>query len=195
VVAPIISSLEEPCRQLTNASTTLHAAESHLESIYTILLALWDAQADGHFSFPELRMNHLLRMIGASLREFCVTSLRQGSASPWQRNGVQLRVDMLDVLALLREWSGRRVRQLMLDWCPGPAAISKHAWSGLPFDDRDCAILARRVEEACAVVELEGEMAAALGTDRMAVVREAFSKVHTVDFTDVRAAAAVSRVP
>jgi hypothetical protein len=183
-VAPIISTLEDPCRQLASTNTSLNAVEGHLDSIYTTLLALWEAQADSRFVYPEIRMAHLLRMIGASLRTLCVASLRQGSASPWQRSGPQLRVDAHEVLTLLH-WTHGRVRQLMLDWCPGPAAISRHAWSGPPFVDQDCAALARRVEEACAVVELEGEMAAALGADRVAAVTEAFSAVHSVDFTDV----------
>lgn len=187
-VAPVIASLLVPCQALAAASPSFSDAASHIESIYATLSALWELQlADGTQAYTQPRMYHLIRNVGASLQDLCRRSLRGDAERPWQRGAAELRAAIGDALALLHDWRSARIGQLMRDWTPGPAAISKHAWAGPAFEDAAMCAFVSHLEDALAIEDLDAELRTQLGAEHSDAIAAAFAAVRDADFTLVRA--------
>ena len=178
------------------------AAVEELEKILNCLMTIWDAcEPEQQPAYPEHRMSHMLHLISKDITAFAceklvtmisergVTTAHSPEISPgnflWElatpADVGDAESAVSDALNLLRTWRDRHVRQLMLDWMPGPQSISGHAWSGSAFMDQHLDSHIRRFEQVEYLLGLKRELIKALGREEQQVVQDAFLILATVD--------------
>jgi hypothetical protein len=195
IIVTTLRSLEVPLATLAAASSPFSSALEATEKFYHALVTIWETvEPCSPFAFPGLRMDNLLRLLGshisnyvrAKLNVFCKHGQQDGEAkgdggmwSPESSAHVEAEVD--DALELLLTWRDRHVRQMMLDWVPGPQAISKNAWRLEPFRDTAVGALVERLEEVRDLLGLRKELIRALAREHRRAVEDVFSALHRVD--------------
>jgi hypothetical protein len=185
-VFDIIQPLNALCQNLAVSVPSLTAAHQDVDSIHSTLIQLWDCQVDGHFTYPQPRMEHLLALIGRALVSFCQRALSSPEAGAfWERDSASMRSDLAAALELLRLWHGR-VQQLMRDWIPGVESISQHAWQGLLAADTPLQLFVDRLEQIRGLVELRSELLASVQPGEEGGVRDAFASLHDINCLQAR---------
>jgi hypothetical protein len=139
VVADALHPLKKSLDTLSTPSTTFPAASDESESIYSSLLVTWDASvAPGTPpSYPTRRMRHLLHLVTGAIISFARSKLAftsttsSGPGSLWALQSLSdiaaAESDVSMAVDLLRTWRDHHLTQLMRDWMPGPACISRYA--------------------------------------------------------------------
>ena len=176
-VADAICALEAPCKAFEDPHLSFSAAHNHVDAIYSAILSLWEVKADGEFAYPEVRMAHLLRLVGQMLVRFCQQAVSPASEPFWAQHQRQIRSDLQSVCDLLHLWQDQQLRQLMKDWLPGPESISQHGWDAAPFHDSLVDAFLSRIEEIKRLMALKAELHAALGDEHSAAVNSVFAPV------------------
>lgn len=181
-----ITPLAEPCRQLASTALPLASALSQIDDAYHALCGLWECQHSGKHAYPQYRMEHLLRLIGRSVITCCQRALSSPAGGTfWEQSPVATRNSLAEALDALHLWT-RHVNQLMRDWTPGPECISAHAWQGPPQDDAVLKKFMERLDSIRALLELQCELAAVVGTNQRSAVDAAFAPLQDVDCLQVR---------
>lgn len=195
-VSGAMETMRAPLALLSSQELTLIAAIDEAEKISNALMSVWDAGDAGQPPvYPEARMSHLLHLLSNTITDFASQKLVSSTASHgfstaqeagglarrdlW---GMQSPADMVqaegavsDALTLLQAWRDRYVKQLMLDWMPGPQSISAHAWSGPAFEDSNLNAHMVRLGEVQQLLQLKRELMKALGPEDQHLVHDAFA--------------------
>jgi hypothetical protein len=136
-IADALQHLTKSLQALSTPATTFPAASDEAEAIYSILIATWDANVapSAPPSYPARRMRHLLHLLCGTIITFARTKLAAAqphSTSPgnlWALQSLSeiaaAETDVGMAADLLRVWRDDHLAQLMRDWMPGPACISR----------------------------------------------------------------------
>lgn len=179
------------------------AAIEEAEKVSNLLMTIWDAADAGQQPlYPEHRMDHLLHLISNVFTDFATHKLKyltgghnaDGNAqesrgavctSIW---GPQSPADVVrseaavsDASTLLQTWRDRHIKQLMLDWMPGPRSISSHVWRGPAYNDKHMDAHISRFVQVREMLGLKRELLKVLGREEQQLVQDAFAGLTTVD--------------
>jgi hypothetical protein len=164
------------------------------EIICSILLAAWDAAPPGSdLQYPARRMRHLLHRICAALVTYTSSALaaRVRGESLWAPASAAavaaLEADVGAAVDLLRVWRDHHIAQLMRDWLPGPARISRNTWAGAPLAHAPLDAAVARLSAVRELLGLRRELLRAVPPERHAAVHDAFTPLAAVNCLVVRA--------
>lgn len=194
--------MRTPLQALSSQTSSFMSAFDDVETVTSSLMTIWDACDPGQQpEYPEHRMRHMLHLISHDITAFTVHKLTGalseqslsvaqplsnppgsrlwGSLTPAEIAASESSIS--DALSMLQTWRERHVKQLMLDWMPGPRKISAHVWSGSAFVDKHLDDHIARFEQVQHLLGLKREMLKALGHEERTVVHDAFAILGTAE--------------
>lgn len=142
-IADALHPLKKSLNTLSTPSTTFPAASDESETIYSTLLATWDANVapSAPPAYPVRRMRHLLHLLCGTIITFARSKLSAASQHSTTQGSLWALKSLSDIAAaetdvdmaaeLLRTWRDHHLAQLMRDWMPGLACISRCALSSI----------------------------------------------------------------
>lgn len=187
---------------MSSQQISLIAAVDETEKLSNALMTIWDAADPGQQpEYSEHRMGHMLHLISNALTEFTTQKLTSVTAchgvsttqdtggltqsSVW---GLQSPTDVAraeaavsDAVTVLQTWRNRFVKQLMLDWMPGPCSISSHPWRGSAFEHKHLDAHIARFERVRDLLGLKRELVKTLGREEQQLVQDAFAALGVVE--------------